>query len=194
MSHKVVLAHRTARGWSGVHIQWGLPAWVLPDLHDRIRQAAKANPNAAGRQDPQDSQDPQAQWRAAMGSVIASDIAGRRTGYMRYPREPFERGNGVIGKRSTSWGIAHEVLSVLDEDTATIEISVRERCPEHGPQLAAHQQAEGVADRRVQSRQPTTCAWGVTDEVDEIRWLPVDAAASRLTYPRDRAVLDALNP
>ena len=33
-----------------------------------------------------------------------------------------------------------------------------------------------------------------TDEVDEIRWLPVDAAGSRLSYPRDRAVLDALTP
>ena len=31
-----------------------------------------------------------------------------------------------------------------------------------------------------------------TDEVDEMRWLPVDVAASHLSYPRDRAVLDAL--
>ena len=33
-----------------------------------------------------------------------------------------------------------------------------------------------------------------TDEVDEVRWVPVDAAAEELTYPRDRAVLDALAP
>jgi 8-oxo-dGTP diphosphatase len=33
-----------------------------------------------------------------------------------------------------------------------------------------------------------------TEEVDDIRWLPVDRAASTLTYPRDRAVLDALEP
>jgi 8-oxo-dGTP diphosphatase len=31
-----------------------------------------------------------------------------------------------------------------------------------------------------------------TDEVDEIRWLTVDAAGPLLTYPRDRQVLDAL--
>ena len=31
-----------------------------------------------------------------------------------------------------------------------------------------------------------------TDEVDEVRWLPLDAAASRLSYARDRSVLDAL--
>ena len=31
-----------------------------------------------------------------------------------------------------------------------------------------------------------------TDEVDEIRWLPVEAAKSVLTYERDRPVLDAL--
>jgi 8-oxo-dGTP pyrophosphatase MutT (NUDIX family) len=30
------------------------------------------------------------------------------------------------------------------------------------------------------------------DEVDEVRWLAVDEAASLLTYPRDRPVLDAL--
>jgi 8-oxo-dGTP pyrophosphatase MutT (NUDIX family) len=32
-----------------------------------------------------------------------------------------------------------------------------------------------------------------TDEVDEVRWVPVAAAAEQLTYRRDRAVLDALN-
>jgi len=31
-----------------------------------------------------------------------------------------------------------------------------------------------------------------TAEVDEVRWLPVDAARSLLTYPRDDAVLAAL--
>lgn len=29
-------------------------------------------------------------------------------------------------------------------------------------------------------------------EVDEVRWVPVDAAGARLTYPRDRTVLDAV--
>ena len=31
-----------------------------------------------------------------------------------------------------------------------------------------------------------------TDEVDEVRWVPVDAAVEQLSYLRDRAVLDAL--
>jgi 8-oxo-dGTP diphosphatase len=31
-----------------------------------------------------------------------------------------------------------------------------------------------------------------TDEVDQARWLPVEAAGALLTYERDRAVLDAL--
>jgi 8-oxo-dGTP pyrophosphatase MutT (NUDIX family) len=31
-----------------------------------------------------------------------------------------------------------------------------------------------------------------TDEVDAVRWLPVEEAAAQLSYPRDRAVLDAL--
>lgn len=30
------------------------------------------------------------------------------------------------------------------------------------------------------------------DEVDAIRWVPAEEAPSHLTYPRDRAVLDAL--
>ena len=32
------------------------------------------------------------------------------------------------------------------------------------------------------------------EEVDELRWLPVDAAGTMLSYPRDRAVLDGLAP
>ena len=31
-----------------------------------------------------------------------------------------------------------------------------------------------------------------TDEVDEVRWVPLDAAVEQLSYPRDGAVLDAL--
>lgn len=33
-----------------------------------------------------------------------------------------------------------------------------------------------------------------TEEVDEVRWVPIGAAADQLTYPRDRAVLHALRP
>lgn len=33
-----------------------------------------------------------------------------------------------------------------------------------------------------------------TEEVDESRWVPVGAAALHLTYPRDRSVVDALEP
>ena len=33
-----------------------------------------------------------------------------------------------------------------------------------------------------------------TDEVDEVRWVSIVAAVDLLTYPRDRAVLDALKP
>lgn len=31
-----------------------------------------------------------------------------------------------------------------------------------------------------------------TEEVDEIRWLPIETAATQLTYPRDRTVLEGL--
>jgi 8-oxo-dGTP pyrophosphatase MutT (NUDIX family) len=41
---------------------------------------------------------------------------------------------------------------------------------------------------------PAGGAFTPSDEVDEVRWVSVDAAASMLTYPRDRAVLDALAP
>ena len=33
-----------------------------------------------------------------------------------------------------------------------------------------------------------------TDEVDEVRWVSVGTAVDLLSYPRDRAVLDALTP
>jgi 8-oxo-dGTP diphosphatase len=39
--------------------------------------------------------------------------------------------------------------------------------------------------------EPTGGTFAPNDEVDEVRWLPVGAAAARLTYERDRPVLDS---
>lgn len=45
---------------------------------------------------------------------------------------------------------------------------------------------------RYWAMEPVSGAFAPGDEVDEVRWLPVDDAAALLSYDRDRAVLDAL--
>jgi 8-oxo-dGTP diphosphatase len=68
------------------------------------------------------------------------------------------------------------------------------RC-ELGPELVT----TSYRDRRGRPKQvrywamtPTGGTFTPTPEVDEVRWLGVDAARSLLTYERDRPVLDAL--
>jgi predicted NUDIX family NTP pyrophosphohydrolase len=39
---------------------------------------------------------------------------------------------------------------------------------------------------------PQTGDFTPTDEVDEVRWLTLDAAHDQLSYARDRALLDSL--
>jgi 8-oxo-(d)GTP phosphatase len=41
---------------------------------------------------------------------------------------------------------------------------------------------------------PTGGAFEPHDEVDEIRWLPLDEALEALSYDRDREVLGAVRP
>lgn len=64
-----------------------------------------------------------------------------------------------------------------------------------GPELPT----TSYRDRR--GRPKTVRYWAMTpvegefrpsDEVDEVRWMPADAAPALLTYPRDTAVVDAL--
>jgi 8-oxo-dGTP diphosphatase len=55
------------------------------------------------------------------------------------------------------------------------------------------------ADRKGRSKrvrywtmEPVEGSFAPNDEVDEVRWLPVDEARATLSYPHDLAVLDAL--
>ncbi len=64
-----------------------------------------------------------------------------------------------------------------------------------GPELAS----TAYTDRKGRPKQvrywamtPAGGGFNPTDEVDQIRWLTVDAAGPLLTYPRDLQVLDAL--
>lgn len=124
-----------------------------------------------------------------------------------------EAAGGVIWRRAEAGGI--EVLLVhrpryddwtvpkgkLDGQEAHAQAALREveeetglRC-ELGPELVS----TSYRDRRDRPKRvrywamtPVAGDFTPTDEVDEIRWLPLDEARALLTYERDAPVLDAL--
>jgi 8-oxo-dGTP pyrophosphatase MutT (NUDIX family) len=124
-----------------------------------------------------------------------------------------EAAGGVIWRRSPSGAL--EVLLVhrpryddwtvpkgkLDrgEDHATAAVREVEeetglRCA-LGPELAStsYRDRKGRAKRvRYWAMTPVTGRFTATEEVDALRWLPIDQATAALTYERDRPVLEAL--
>jgi len=123
-----------------------------------------------------------------------------------------EAAGGVVWRRSPAGEV--EVLLVhrpryddwtvpkgklhAGEDHATA--ALREVEEETGLRCALGEQLSETAyvDRKGRPKRvrywamtPAGGAFTPTDEVDEVCWLPVDAAAARLTYLRDRAVLHA---
>jgi 8-oxo-dGTP diphosphatase len=91
------------------------------------------------------------------------------------------------GKLDAGEGHAEAALREVEEETGL-------RC-RLGPELVS----TSYRDRRGRPKQvrywavtPVSGRFAPTDEVDEVRWLPVDDAEALLSYPRDRAVLGAL--
>ncbi|HUR23800.1 MAG TPA: NUDIX hydrolase [Acidimicrobiales bacterium] len=124
-----------------------------------------------------------------------------------------EAAGGVVWRRSTAGDL--EVLLVhrpryddwtvpkgklgAGEDHATA--ALREVAEETGLRCTLGEELPSTSyiDRKGRPKRvrywSMTPAGGVftpTDEVDEVRWVPIDAAAAELSYPRDGAVLDAL--
>jgi 8-oxo-dGTP diphosphatase len=64
-----------------------------------------------------------------------------------------------------------------------------------GPELVStsyHDRRDRPKQVRYWAMTPIDGAFVPTEEVDELRWLPLDRARSLLTYPRDEPVLAAL--
>ncbi len=120
---------------------------------------------------------------------------------------------GVIWRRSPAGDL--EVLLVhrpkyddwtvpkgkLDAGEDHAEAALREVEEETGLRCTLGPELPSTAYRDRRGRPKSVRYWAMTpvaghfratDEVDEIRWLPVDRAKAALTYERDAAVLDAL--
>ena len=126
-----------------------------------------------------------------------------------------EAAGGVVWRRAVDGGL--EVLLVhrpryddwsvpkgkLDPDEDHSEAALREVAEETGlrcslgPELVAtsYRDRKGRPKRvRYWAMEPVRGRFTPTDEVDEVRWLGIDVARARLTYSRDQAVLDSLEP
>lgn len=91
------------------------------------------------------------------------------------------------GKLAPGEDHAKAALREVEEETGL-------RCT-LGPELAqtSYVDRKGRPKRvRYWSMTPAGGEFTPSDEVDEIRWVTVAEAASQLTYPRDRPVLDEL--
>ena len=135
---------------------------------------------------------------------------------MRLPgTKVVEAAGGVVWRRAKDGGL--EVLLVhrpryddwsvpkgkLDFDEDHAEAALREVAEETGlrcslgPELLAtsYRDRKGRPKRvRYWAMEPVRGHFTPTDEVDEVRWLGIGVARARLTYSRDQAVLDSLEP
>ncbi len=133
---------------------------------------------------------------------------------MRAPGVPVVRAaGGVIWRRSPGGEV--EVLLVhrpryddwtvpkgkLDAGEDHAQAALREVEEETGLRCALGPELPSTSYRDRRGRPKSVRYWAMTpvaggfaptDEVDEIRWLPLDEAKAALTYGRDAPVLDAL--
>ena len=100
--------------------------------------------------------------------------------------------------RYDDWTVPKGKLDAGETHAAAAVREVEEETGLRG-ELGAELGSTSYTDRKGRPKEvrywamtPAGGAFTPTEEVDEIRWLTVDAAARLLTYPRDRQVLDAL--
>ncbi|MDQ4069519.1 MAG: NUDIX hydrolase [Actinomycetota bacterium] len=123
----------------------------------------------------------------AAGGVVWRRSAGRDLEVLLVHRPKYDDWTVPKGKLDPGEDHAEAAVREVEEETGL-------RCA-LGPELGS----TSYRDRRGRPKSvrywamtPVAGEFTATDEVDEIRWLPVDEAKAVLTYERDRPVLDAL--
>ena len=117
-------------------------------------------------------------WRRTAKGAIKVLLVHRP----RYDDWSFPKGKLDAGETARA-----AALREVEEETGL-------RC-ELGPELATTRYADNKGrDKRVRYwvLQPVAGEFEPNDEVDEVRWCPLDLARELLSYDHDRAVVDAL--
>jgi 8-oxo-dGTP diphosphatase len=123
----------------------------------------------------------------AAGGVVWRRSPARDVEVLLVHRPRYDDWTVPKGKLDAGEGHAAAALREVEEETGL-------RC-ELGPELpstAYHDRRGRPKSVRYWAMTPVAGDFTPTEEVDRVVWLTVDAAKARLTYDRDRPVLDAL--
>ncbi len=131
---------------------------------------------------------PEASLVEAAGGVVWRRSAGGVIEILLVHRPRYDDWTVPKGKLDAGETHAGAALREVEEETGL-------RCT-LGPELAStsYRDRRGRPKRvRYWAMTPVGGRFTPTDEVDEVRWLPVEEAKALLSYPRDREVLAALD-
>jgi 8-oxo-dGTP diphosphatase len=123
----------------------------------------------------------------AAGGVVWRRGAKRGLEVLLIHRDRYDDWTFPKGKLEPDETHRQAALREVEEETG-LRCSLGDELPE-----VRYEDRKGRSKRvRYWTMEPTGGSFEPNDEVDEVRWLALDAASETLTYPHDLAVLDEL--